>query len=1277
MRKDSRMKTAIALRSALALATLCLLTLLPVSADTPPPPPLLDAAQVMAAAALVTTGAYPNADEVLVDELTHTRYEAAGTAVTWDDQYVKVLTEKGKREGRSMSFSFTLPYDTVTVVRAEILRPDGTALAVDLASQSRVMVSPDQMDKNIYNPNQKILTVGLPGLEVGDVYHVTTRNDTLKARVPDAWADFAVFEYTSPIRRLVYEVDAPAALPLRHAALKGEIPGTVTRSERAEGDRTVHRWEVRDVPRFFEEPNMPPYYTVVQRLLLSTTPSWPDLSRWYWNLCRPHLEAVNDGLRQKVTELTAGAADRDERIRRLFRFVSQQIRYMGVTTETEAPGYEPHDASATFDQRYGVCRDKAALLAAMLRLAGEPAFPVIIDAGPRKDEEVPLPYFNHAIVAVRNADGGYLLMDPTDESTTDLLPSYLCNKSYLVAHPDGDTLRTSPILPAESNLLRIATEGVLDASGTLTATSTLRFEGINDNAYRGHFARLKPIERRRYFEGLVKRRAAGAALKDVTLTPADMQDTTVPLTAVLTYEAADYPVTGDGYALLPLPWLSASAGYVNFVLGQTGLPERRFPLSTEIACGVRETCTLDTSAYPARVVELPAFTPKEDETLAFRAEVRAESNALAGSVDFLVRTVEFTPAQYGALKQRLKDIEVDRRKMPILKRDDAGAGGHDVRVLSATVRYELRDAHTWREIETVRKQVLTYAGKKDHSELKVAYNTAWETARLAYGRVTGADGTVREVAASETNVMDAAWVASAPRYPAERVLVASLPGVEVGSVVEYQIVREVRGVPFFSASATFAATEPVLTNRFEVACPKALALAVNDRAGSHAWRDDVTEGDTRTRTWVAAGQPVLPREESQPPLWSFQPSVWVSGGNWEAYAGEVEAALDAAAGQDRQARRTARELVAGVRDPAARLRILRDHVARAVRRAGPGFTDVPLACMTPADRSLAEGYGNDADAAIVLFAMLRAAGLKPEFVLSSHWSPQMPALREGLIDPPQRALFDTVLVRARVGGRLCTLGDTDEYAEPGATPHDGRPALDMEGRIGQVDSAAGLRNRMAMAYDIRLDADGGAVVAVRQEFAGDDYAEFHRKFAELPPEERRRYYLELLGQVSQSAEAGTELVTSYERHPGVLTFTARVPRYAVRSGPYLSLALPGQAPDLAALRADRRETPLYRPAPLDVTMSYTVTVSPGHATVLLAPPEIEWSAPGGLGRVSSTMVEETAGAGATNPPPLLRLEKRFTLNSAVIQPEDYPSVLEMNRRLKHPRASTVLLQVEP
>ena len=85
----------------------------------------------------------------------------------------------------------------------------------------------------------------------------------------------------------------------------------------------------------------------------------------------------------KARELAAGKSTQ-EIIEALFTFVSQEIRYMGITTEEEAPGYEPHDVSITFENRYGVCRDKAALLASMLRIAGVDAFPVIIMAGPKR-----------------------------------------------------------------------------------------------------------------------------------------------------------------------------------------------------------------------------------------------------------------------------------------------------------------------------------------------------------------------------------------------------------------------------------------------------------------------------------------------------------------------------------------------------------------------------------------------------------------------------------------------------------------------------------------------------------------------------------------------------------------------------------------------------------------------------------------------------------------------------------------------------------------------------
>ena len=78
---------------------------------------------------------------------------------------------------------------------------------------------------------------------------------------------------------------------------------------------------------------------------------------------------------------------------------------MGLTMEDTSPGYAPHDVDITFDNRYGVCRDKAGLLVAMLRLAGFKAFPVLIHVGAKLDPEVPQPFFNHAIVAVEEEVG--------------------------------------------------------------------------------------------------------------------------------------------------------------------------------------------------------------------------------------------------------------------------------------------------------------------------------------------------------------------------------------------------------------------------------------------------------------------------------------------------------------------------------------------------------------------------------------------------------------------------------------------------------------------------------------------------------------------------------------------------------------------------------------------------------------------------------------------------------------------------------------------------------
>jgi transglutaminase-like putative cysteine protease len=226
------------------------------------------------------------------------------------------------------------------------------------------------MGSNIYDPANKILTLAIPDLQVGDIVGLRVRSVVKKARIPGFWGNYIPLQSNAPILKYEVKIDAPEKLPLRSIALKDKEGPEVKFKQEKKNGRIYYYWKAENVPQAIPEPDMPPLYTAVQRLLLGTAENWKEISQWYYKLCRPHLDKTDAAIRQKVAELTKNAKSRDEKIMVLFQFVSQQIRYMGLTPESEAPGYEPHDVTLTFHRRYGVCRDKAALLAAMLETAG-------------------------------------------------------------------------------------------------------------------------------------------------------------------------------------------------------------------------------------------------------------------------------------------------------------------------------------------------------------------------------------------------------------------------------------------------------------------------------------------------------------------------------------------------------------------------------------------------------------------------------------------------------------------------------------------------------------------------------------------------------------------------------------------------------------------------------------------------------------------------------------------------------------------------------------------
>jgi len=936
---------------------------------------------------------------------------------------------------------------------------------------------------------------------------------------------------------------------------------------------------------------------------------------------------------------------------------------MGITVEDEAPGYEPHDVSMTFDNRYGVCRDKAALLVSMLRLAGFDAYPVLIYVGPKKDPEVPQPWFNHAITAIRNADGSWQLMDATNENTRDLLPGYLSYRSYLVATPEGETLQTSPVVPPEENLLTIDADASLNDSGLITAHAVLSFNGINDTAYRGRLASLKPDEREPYFEDRLKQALGAARLTRLEIQPEDVRNTTQPLSVTLDFEIENALASGSDEAVLHVPTLINQFGLFGRVIGGgIGLDKRRYPLQTEITCGVKETIRLDLSQSGMRPAVLPTYETIDTPELYINRSVDRTNNLLVSHADILLRTVEFSPEQYLILKQNLKASERNARKRVILERAGFPSDA-DLATLSETVQYTLFDSHNWKEERTVRQKVLTYAGKKQLSDLKFTYNPAMQGIALASATVTAPDGTVKYVdPKNEINIMDAPWIGDAPRYPAEKTMVVSLPGVEVGSIIEYRIGRIYHDMPFFSTAEYFSDLNPLVSKTVQIEVPYKLDLKISGIDPRTVRRITRSGNGTVIYEWSAKNRDMIKKEDHLPPGWTFQPTLLLSCGDISDYASQIENVLLRAANQNKAAKAKARELTKGIKSRTAKITVLRNFVDRTVRDAGPGLAALPLSAVTPADQVLTESYGNTTDRAVLLYALLDAAGLKPQFILSSSL-PRVEGVNLPVINILQRAAFGTLLV-AVTGDKKETvyLGDSGQYAEPGTLAHSGQPAINLKsGKL--VSPQTALTNGIDTSFEFRLSDTGDVTLTEKAEFSGTSFEHFHELFAQFTPEDRRRKHQQLLSVISQSAKAVGELQTSFT-YPGNMQFSASLPAYATRDGDWMYFNLPAGLDNLLNLKSSRRENPFYIEEPVHQIFYYNITLPKGWLTTL-APESFHMELPAGGGFVD---IKVSAKSGR------ITIRQEAQLNAAIIPPEDYDKLLELNNRLTAPSARTILLR---
>ncbi|MCU1349891.1 MAG: Transglutaminase-like enzyme [Acidobacteria bacterium] len=305
-----------------------------------------------------------------------------------------VISASGVQHASELTFDFDPTYQRLVFHDVAVLR-DGVRMEQLRPSDIRVIDKEEESDDRIYD-GMLSAVLFLKDVRPGDVLDYSWSLEGANPILGGKYAD--EFELTSgiPARLIRHRLLWPAARTLHHrAGLPGLLPRIVSRG--AELELT---WERRNVAAVELEDETPDWFDPFPSVQLSEFASWNEVARWSDALFQVDAASAA-AVKQLADRIRAAHPTQPERIVAAIRFVQDDVRYLGI--EMGRNSHEPHQPSLTLEQRWGDCKDKAFLLAALLRDLGVEAYPALVNTTMRHelDRRLPSPFlFDHVIAQV-------------------------------------------------------------------------------------------------------------------------------------------------------------------------------------------------------------------------------------------------------------------------------------------------------------------------------------------------------------------------------------------------------------------------------------------------------------------------------------------------------------------------------------------------------------------------------------------------------------------------------------------------------------------------------------------------------------------------------------------------------------------------------------------------------------------------------------------------------------------------------------------------------------
>jgi len=419
-----------------------------------------------------------------------------GKITTTITMAMRVIT----RDGRA-SAGIAIPYDSssskITAFKAWLVRPDADGKTYAMKDALDVAAAPEA----VYAESRVLALSATNDAYENCIFACEYTMEDKGAFGQDTWQFQSYLPMPVALSRVTYKL--PKGWTIK-TTMENHAPLAPTISD---GGNTS-TWEMRDLPAVKTEPLGPSFSRIAPRLDIDlfppgaadpnantrnlprlVFPTWTAVSTYGTALhqkpCAPDATVA-----AKARELLASpGANTDlwSRINALARY-AQAINYVSIQMNLgKGGGYTPRPAPDVLKTAYGDCKDKTALLRALLTAAGIESYSVIAYSGDRyqvtKDWPSPT-QFNHCITAIKIDDpaitspaivnhpalGRLLIFDPTDPYTPlgDLVDDEQGSQVLVLAGERGALIRLPFTTPADNRLDR-SIEAELSGVGAIAA----------------------------------------------------------------------------------------------------------------------------------------------------------------------------------------------------------------------------------------------------------------------------------------------------------------------------------------------------------------------------------------------------------------------------------------------------------------------------------------------------------------------------------------------------------------------------------------------------------------------------------------------------------------------------------------------------------------------------------------------------------------------------------------------------------------------------------------